>query len=113
MLRIPSTLALLDGGPVVLRAVKRASTTGPQRFSKEFKATGVRRITQRRKNFVDTEGDIVEKSFQLYKGCTHYICKFHCNCNYIFWKKKGKFFPTDPRIRMLSKTAHNRNQLRN
>jgi hypothetical protein len=35
--------------------------TGPQRFSKEFNSTGVRRTMQRRKNCVDNEGDVVEK----------------------------------------------------
>jgi hypothetical protein len=39
IVRIPNTLAQLDGGSVVLRAMKRASVTGPQRFSKEFNAT--------------------------------------------------------------------------
>jgi hypothetical protein len=31
------------------------------------------------------------KQSQHYKGCTHDICKFHCNCtcNYSFWEKIG------------------------
>jgi len=61
MVRIPNTLAQLDGGSVVLRVVKRASVIGPQRFSKEFNATGTQRLTQTYENCVDSEADFVGK----------------------------------------------------
>jgi hypothetical protein len=61
MVRTANTLVQLDGEFVVLRVVKRASVTGPQSFSKQFNATGIRRTTQRWKNCVDNEGDVVEK----------------------------------------------------
>jgi len=91
MVRIPNTLARLEGWSVVVRAVKRLSVTYPQRFSKEFNATGVRRNTQRRKNCVYNEGDVVEKSFQLCQVYTRYIFKFHCEVS-----EKRKHFSYRP-----------------
>jgi hypothetical protein len=32
------------------------------------------------------------KSFKLCEACTHYIFKFHCNCNWSFKKKKKELF---------------------
>jgi histone-lysine N-methyltransferase SETMAR len=50
-----------------------------RRFSNEFYATGIQRLTQRWKKCVENEGDFVEKKSQLCKGCTHDIRKFHYN----------------------------------
>lgn len=55
-----------------------------RRFSKEFYATGTQRLMQRWKNYVDNEGDFVKGQFELYKGCTHNIFKFHYNRDYSF-----------------------------
>ena len=45
-------------------------------------------LMQRWKNCVANERDFVVKYSQLWKVCTHDICKFHYNCNDIFWEKE-------------------------
>lgn len=100
---------------VVVTTVKRASVTDPQRFSKEFNATGVWPATQRRKNCIYNEGDVVKNHLNFVKVVPITYLNFIVIVIEVSKKKKkeGIIFHSDPRIRMLPKTAHNRHQFRN
>ena len=82
---------------VVVTTVKRASVTDPQRFSKEFNAIGVWPATQRRKNCIYNEGDVVKNHLNFVKVVPITYLNFIVIVIEVSKKKKKKelfFIPT-------------------